>query len=66
MTMADRIVAMHDGVVQQVGRSPLEIYDRPANVFVASFIGSPAMNLVRGTVGGSAGHVLKVWGVLFL
>ncbi|HWT29623.1 MAG TPA: sn-glycerol-3-phosphate ABC transporter ATP-binding protein UgpC, partial [Propylenella sp.] len=48
MTMADRIVAMHHGVVQQVG-SPLEIYDRPANVFVASFIGSPAMNFVRGT-----------------
>ena len=43
MTMADRIVAMHHGVVQQIG-TPLEIYDRPANVFVASFIGSPAMN----------------------
>jgi multiple sugar transport system ATP-binding protein len=48
MTMADRIVAMHHGIVQQVG-SPLEIYDRPANIFVASFIGSPAMNFVRGT-----------------
>lgn len=47
MTMADRIVAMHDGVVQQVG-TPLEIYDRPANVFVASFIGSPAMNFLQG------------------
>jgi multiple sugar transport system ATP-binding protein len=47
MTMADRIVAMHHGIVQQVG-SPLDIYDRPANVFVASFIGSPAMNFVRG------------------
>jgi multiple sugar transport system ATP-binding protein len=45
MTMADRIVAMHDGVVQQVG-TPLEIYDRPANMFVASFIGSPAMNFL--------------------
>src|ERR1700687_3383311 len=41
MTMADRIVAMRDGVVQQVG-TPLDIYDRPANMFVASFIGSPA------------------------
>jgi multiple sugar transport system ATP-binding protein len=47
MTMADRIVAMHDGIVQQVG-TPLEIYDRPANIFVASFIGSPAMNFLAG------------------
>ena len=56
MTMADRIVAMHDGIVQQVG-TPLEIYDRPANVFVASFIGSPAMNFVPAVysrAGGSA------------
>jgi multiple sugar transport system ATP-binding protein len=49
MTMADRIVAMRDGVVQQVG-TPLAIYDRPANMFVASFIGSPAMNFLRGTL----------------
>jgi multiple sugar transport system ATP-binding protein len=49
MTMADRIVAMRDGVVQQVG-TPLDIYDRPANMFVASFIGSPAMNFIRGTL----------------
>jgi len=48
MTMADRIVAMNAGIVQQVG-SPLEIYDRPANMFVASFIGSPAMNFLQGT-----------------
>ena len=47
MTMADRIVAMHDGIIQQVG-SPVEIYDRPANIFVASFIGSPAMNFLEG------------------
>ena len=47
MTMADRIVAMYDGIVQQVG-TPLEIYDRPANIFVASFIGSPAMNFLSG------------------
>ncbi len=47
MTMADRIVAMHDGIIQQVG-SPVEIYDRPANIFVASFIGSPAMNFLKG------------------
>jgi multiple sugar transport system ATP-binding protein len=49
MTMADRIVVMRDGVVEQFGE-PLELYDRPANVFVAGFIGSPAMNLLKGTV----------------
>ncbi|MCL8000274.1 sn-glycerol-3-phosphate ABC transporter ATP-binding protein UgpC [Brucella sp. 21LCYQ03] len=45
MTLADRIVAMHGGVVQQVG-APLELYDRPANLFVAGFIGSPGMNFL--------------------
>jgi multiple sugar transport system ATP-binding protein len=49
MTLADRVVVMNKGVVQQVG-TPMEIYDRPANTFVASFIGSPAMNLVPGTL----------------
>src|SRR5690606_2978794 len=49
MTMADRIVILRDGVIEQVGR-PLEVYDRPANLFVAEFIGSPAMNLFRGEV----------------
>ncbi len=49
MTLADRVVVMNKGVVQQVG-TPMEIYDRPANTFVASFIGSPAMNLVSGTI----------------
>jgi multiple sugar transport system ATP-binding protein len=44
MTLADRIVAINGGHVQQVG-SPLELYDRPANLFVAGFIGSPAMNM---------------------
>ncbi len=48
MTLADRVVVMEKGVVQQVG-SPTEIYDKPANAFVASFIGSPAMNLISGT-----------------
>jgi multiple sugar transport system ATP-binding protein len=48
MTMADEIVVMHDGRVEQAGK-PLELYDRPANLFVAGFIGSPAMNLIRGT-----------------
>jgi multiple sugar transport system ATP-binding protein len=47
MTLADRIVAMHGGIVQQVG-SPLELYDRPANLFVAGFIGSPGMNFLQG------------------
>ena len=49
MTLADRVVVMNKGVVQQVG-SPTEIYDRPENVFVAGFIGNPAMNLVEGKV----------------
>ncbi|MCK8482435.1 ABC transporter ATP-binding protein [Aliiroseovarius sp. S2029] len=51
MTLADRVVVMKRGVVQQVG-SPTEIYDNPANTFVASFIGSPAMNLMDGEVQG--------------
>ncbi len=49
MTMADKIVVMQDGYIEQIG-SPLELYDRPANVFVASFIGSPAMNMLEGVV----------------
>src|SRR5688572_25979154 len=49
MTMADRIVVMHDGVVEQIG-TPLELYDRPGNLFVAQFIGSPAMNVVEGVM----------------
>ncbi|GEO16130.1 ABC transporter ATP-binding protein [Microvirga aerophila] len=49
MTMADKIVVMHDGVVEQVG-APLELYDRPRNMFVAGFIGSPAMNFIEGKV----------------
>jgi multiple sugar transport system ATP-binding protein len=49
MTMADRIVVMHDGIVEQIG-TPLELFDRPGNLFVAQFIGSPAMNVFPGTV----------------
>ena len=49
MTMADRIVVMRDGRIAQIG-APLELYDYPANVFVAGFIGSPAMNLIEGEV----------------
>lgn len=51
MTLADRVVVMNRGIVQQVG-TPTEIYDRPANTFVAGFIGNPAMNLIEGTVKG--------------
>ena len=51
MTMADRIVVMNGGVIEQLG-TPLELYDRPANTFVAEFIGSPSMNLVSGRVTG--------------
>jgi multiple sugar transport system ATP-binding protein len=47
MTMADKIVVMKDGVVEQVG-APIDLYDEPANVFVAQFIGSPAMNILPG------------------
>src|SRR6266513_5114462 len=56
MTMADTIVVMHDGIVEQIG-TPLELYDRPDNQFVAGFIGSPAMNFLKGQVksNGSAG-----------
>ena len=47
MTMADKIVVMHDGIVEQMG-TPLELYDKPENQFVAGFIGSPAMNFLKG------------------
>ncbi len=49
MTMADKIVVMHDGRVEQVG-APLDLYDRPNNLFVAGFIGSPAMNMLAGRI----------------
>jgi multiple sugar transport system ATP-binding protein len=49
MTMADRIVVMHDGIVEQIG-TPLELFDKPGNLFVAQFIGSPAMNVLPGTL----------------
>src|SRR5947209_6588490 len=52
MTMADQIVVMRDGVVEQRG-GPLELYDRPVNLFVAGFIGSPAMNFLPGVVRGT-------------
>jgi multiple sugar transport system ATP-binding protein len=49
MTMADKIVVMNAGRVEQIG-APLDLYDRPANLFVASFIGSPAMNFITGQI----------------
>jgi len=53
MTMADKIVVMNAGKVEQIGQ-PLELFDRPANVFVAGFIGSPSMNFLPGMVEGGA------------
>ncbi|HRJ69800.1 MAG TPA: sn-glycerol-3-phosphate ABC transporter ATP-binding protein UgpC [Beijerinckiaceae bacterium] len=52
MTMADKIVVMHDGIVEQIG-APLDLYDKPANLFVAGFIGSPAMNFIKGSISGT-------------
>ena len=62
MTMADRIVVMHDGIIEQIG-TPLELYDHPINLFVAQFIGSPAMNVVEGKLlmpkdGGTGGNTV--------
>jgi len=62
MTMADRIVVMHDGIVEQIG-TPLELYDRPGNRFVAEFIGSPAMNVFEGTLrAGAEGSYVQALG----
>ena len=55
--MADRIVVMHDGLIEQIG-TPLELFDRPRNLFVAQFIGSPAMNMFAGTLQGGAVEAL--------
>jgi len=54
MTMADKIVVMRDGRVEQIGR-PLDLYDAPANTFVAGFIGSPSMNFINGKIAAKAG-----------
>jgi multiple sugar transport system ATP-binding protein len=61
MTMADRIVVLKDGLVQQVG-SPQEMYDHPQNIFVAGFIGSPAMNFLKVNLKKSNGDVVAVFG----
>src|SRR5947207_3190458 len=57
MTMADRIVVMHDGRIEQIG-TPLDLYDRPDNLFVAQFIGSPAMNVVNGRLRRGSGSAV--------
>jgi multiple sugar transport system ATP-binding protein len=57
MTMADRIAVMNEGRIEQLGE-PLELYDRPANLFVAQFIGSPAMNIFDGVVRAGAVQAL--------
>jgi multiple sugar transport system ATP-binding protein len=61
MTMADKIVVMQDGLIEQIG-APLDLYDRPDNLFVASFIGSPAMNLIRGAARNGDGLVVEAHG----
>ena len=60
MTMADKIVVLRAGVVEQVG-APMDLYDRPANLFVATFIGSPSMNLLEGTVEDGVLRVFPDW-----
>ncbi|MEP0941304.1 MAG: sn-glycerol-3-phosphate ABC transporter ATP-binding protein UgpC [Rhizobiaceae bacterium] len=64
MTLADRVVVMNAGIVQQVG-TPVDIYDRPQNTFVAGFIGSPAMNLMQGRLEGGVftGENVKISGL---
>jgi multiple sugar transport system ATP-binding protein len=61
MTMADRVAVMRDGRVEQVDR-PQAIYERPANVFVAGFIGSPAMNLVHSRIEADNGSLYAIFG----
>jgi multiple sugar transport system ATP-binding protein len=65
MTMADRIVAMHGGIIQQVG-TPLELYDDPANIFVAGFIGSPAMNFLEANLAPAPGGAALSLGEVIL
>jgi multiple sugar transport system ATP-binding protein len=60
MTLADRIVIMRDGRIEQIG-TPLEVFQTPVNIFVAGFIGSPAMNMVAATVRRSAGGFVASW-----
>ncbi|MCF6118958.1 MAG: sn-glycerol-3-phosphate ABC transporter ATP-binding protein UgpC [Mesorhizobium sp.] len=64
MTMADKIVVMRDGRIEQVG-APLELFDRPANLFVAGFIGSPSMNLLKGVVRKGDKPIVEIAGTPF-
>jgi len=57
MTLGDRIAVLNDGTIQQVAE-PIELYDRPANKFVAGFIGTPPMNFIDGRLGSEAGEVI--------
>ena len=59
MTMADKIVVLRDGYVEQIGR-PLDLYNSPVNLFVATFIGSPAMNLLNGKISGFSDNSVEV------
>jgi multiple sugar transport system ATP-binding protein len=59
MTLADKIVVLHDGRVEQVG-APLDLYNHPANIFVAGFIGSPKMNFLKGTVASIKGNAVEI------
>ena len=59
MTLADRIVVLNGGRIEQVG-SPIELFERPANLFVAGFIGSPRMNILSGTVSAALGDAVEV------
>ena len=61
MTMGDRVAVLHSGLLQQLA-SPQALYDHPANLFVASFMGSPAMNLYEGTVSGPADQLVVTLG----
>ncbi len=64
MTMGDRIVVMNEGRIQQVD-TPLHIYNKPANLFVAGFIGSPAMNFINGSISRSDGLLFQSDGFSF-
>src|ERR1044071_2878030 len=59
MTMGQRITVMRDGKIQQVG-TPREVYEHPANTFVAQFIGTPPMNLIHATVEGGRAFSIPV------
>lgn len=65
MSMGDRIVVMKDGLIQQVG-APMEVYDTPANLFVAGFIGSLAMNFLEGVIGQENSEPVLVFGAFSL